>query len=174
MNEVYQYKGLGFLINLLESKIFEIFISLFKLTSNSFKQISGYILNLVLKITGNNNLSHVSKHVLILHLFLIITKFVYGIIRKNNKKIQNKFSSKPSKFFNQGKNSFLNSEYFLIYKHDNWEKIKNFVQKQNNKIGINDSHISNSNNDNNEPFFKIIKVFLDYTEHKKNIIYKSY
>jgi hypothetical protein len=167
MNRPYQIKGIGYFINLFENKILQLCITFVKFSKENIKQMSRYLLNILLKIIQNYNLSQISKYILIFHIFLMIAKFVYAIIKKNYKKNQNKLSIKPSLFFVQNKNNILNSEYVITSKQDTWEKVTEFIENQTSKFSI------KNDINNNKAFFKIIKVFLDYTEHKKNLIYKS-
>jgi hypothetical protein len=167
MNRPYQIKGLGYFINLFENKILHICISFVKFSKENIEQMSRYLLNVLLKIIQNYNLSQISKYILIFHIFLMIAKFVNTIIKKNNKINQNKLSVKPALFFVQNKKNILNSEYVITSKQDTWEKVTEFIDNQNSKFSI------KNDINNNKAFFKIIKVFLDYTEHKKNLIYKS-
>lgn len=158
----FKLKGLGYFIDKLENKLFEIFKKIYLNSIKCTTFVKLIICNLVMKLFEKENLTKFSRYILTITIFYTISKQIYRIFEKKENLLNKIFLSKSDLFFSTHCENTLDFQIKITSKKDKLNNFYEYLFPSNKKptCGQKDS--------NNKPFFTIIKAYLDYENYKKN------
>jgi hypothetical protein len=173
---VNEYKlsfGLGVFISKIELRLIKILVNFYRTICNFFNKQYQNILNFFINhILNTHKLSLYSKITILISICLFLIKFISNLITSKSYTL-----ARPSlcyyKFFNnqiiKNKTSLLDKKHNIkiFFNDNNWIKIKKFIDKRN-KISekVNSTALISTNKIIQEPFYRIMKFYIDYENNK--------
>lgn len=168
LNNTYYSYGLGYFISKIEYKMFKLIKTVFEMLKNyTCTKYKLFIDFICMNILNTEKLNTFSKIVIISAICIHLLRIFVNIIFKKTI-ILERCSFTLNKFFGsnvlKNKSSLLDKEskIKLTTKDENWMKIKNFVENRNQTV----KKYTDREESVNNPFFKIMKFYIDYGRNK--------
>jgi hypothetical protein len=165
--------GVGKFISKIENGLINFLISIYKNISKLIiSKYNSFLHFVILNILNTEKLNLYSKITILTSICIFLLKCLTNIIISNKIKID-KCSYNNYLFFNnkiiKNKTSLLEkeSQIKILKKEGNWTKVKRYIEKNNKIFG---SKLHKKEINEKDPFFKILKFYIDYECQGKNKI----